>query len=397
MSKELQDKNTQNNTTEETAFSMSHIKPKVQSKIQPKVTSKIQPKLLTGSKKDKEKNTPETSSVELPKDVQSKMENSFGHDFSDVKLHKDSSQAQDVNAKAYAQGNEIHFAPGEYNPSSKSGQELIGHELTHVVQQKKGKVGQGEIHGSGMEINQDKALEQEADTLGKLAASGMPAFVEGIGSGIQKQDASSPPTEEELDAIVSRYNGMIAGARAVGYNVAADNLEHFLIGKGTTRTLSSSWLRGYSEITDAEETNHKRFQESLIKKADTLKDGDSITFSDYWDRSLYAKGMNELFYASGGSTITSKGDFTLTRKGKIVTITGSVNQHWHDPYDWHPGLGAFVPGYGNVSDEDAILLQTYRGAHSYEMISDWQHSVSGTVEIGRWTDYFGTDFIWTLK
>ena len=35
-------------------------------------------------------------------------------------------------------GDEIHFAPGAYNPGSLQGQRLLGHELAHVVQQRKG-------------------------------------------------------------------------------------------------------------------------------------------------------------------------------------------------------------------------------------------------------------------
>ncbi len=62
----------------------------------------------------------------------------MGHDFSNVNIHTDSS-ADNLNrslgAKAFTTGNDIYFRSGEYNPSSSSGQELLAHELTHVVQQ----------------------------------------------------------------------------------------------------------------------------------------------------------------------------------------------------------------------------------------------------------------------
>ncbi len=393
MSKERQYKHVSPDHTDPTVSHMSLLQPKVQ----PKIYSRVQPKYLSGFVTNKPEEKVKPSSVDLPQEVQAKMETSFGQDFSDVAIRKDSYKAEELNARAYTQGNEIHFAPGQFNPASQEGQELIGHELTHVVQQRNGKVGPGELHGSGIEVNQDAMLEKEADELGKRAASGKSALVEGTGAGIQKQTAPSGPTEEELDRIVQRYNEMIAGARKFGYNVAADNLQHFLDGSGADRTLSSTWLRDFGVITSAEDVNHKRFQKSLIKLADTMKDGETKGFVDYWDRGLYATGMNELFYASGGSTITSRGNFTLTCKGKIVTISGFVNHHWHDPYDWHAGLSAPIPGFGNVSDADALLLQQHRGARSFEMVSDWQHTLSGTVEINRWTDYFGTDFTWTLK
>lgn len=110
-------------------------------------------------------------SVQMPEEVQAKMENSFGQDFSDVNIHKDSPKAESLNALAYTQGNNVHFAPGEFQPQTKSGQELIGHELTHVVQQRSGKVNNSDINGKDM-VNSDPALEQEADIMGKNASEG---------------------------------------------------------------------------------------------------------------------------------------------------------------------------------------------------------------------------------
>ena len=46
-----------------------------------------------------------------------------------------------IGAQAYTTGSDIHFAPGQYDPHSPAGQEVLGHELWHVVQQKEGRVG----------------------------------------------------------------------------------------------------------------------------------------------------------------------------------------------------------------------------------------------------------------
>jgi len=62
----------------------------------------------------------------------------FGHDFSNVRLHTDSvaaKSAQSINALAYTTGNNIVFNNGQYTPETPSGQRLLAHELTHVVQQ----------------------------------------------------------------------------------------------------------------------------------------------------------------------------------------------------------------------------------------------------------------------
>jgi len=111
------------------------------------------------------------ASNKLPEEVQAKMESSFNTDFSDVSIHNNSSNAKDLNALAYTQGTDIHFAPGQYNPESQKGQELLGHELTHVVQQRQGNVKPTtQLKGAG--INNDAGLEKEADEMGKKAAEG---------------------------------------------------------------------------------------------------------------------------------------------------------------------------------------------------------------------------------
>lgn len=109
----------------------------------------------------------------LPPQVQSQMEQSFGTDFSDVKIQKDSPQAQNMGALAFTQGNNVHFAKGKFEPESKKGQELIGHELAHVVQQRSGKV-KPELNLGGVPVNADQHLETEADQQGAKAANLQP-------------------------------------------------------------------------------------------------------------------------------------------------------------------------------------------------------------------------------
>ena len=70
--------------------------------------------------------------------VRDPMEQAFGADFSGVKVHDDSRSHElnrSLSARSFATGNHIFMGEGEYNPGSSGGQELIAHELTHVVQQ----------------------------------------------------------------------------------------------------------------------------------------------------------------------------------------------------------------------------------------------------------------------
>ncbi|AUP79056.1 eCIS core domain-containing protein [Flavivirga eckloniae] len=66
------------------------------------------------------------------------MEDRFGVDFSEVRIHTNSQaiqMSQDLNAQAFTVGNDIYFNQGQYNPATNSGKHLLAHELTHTVQQ----------------------------------------------------------------------------------------------------------------------------------------------------------------------------------------------------------------------------------------------------------------------
>ena len=73
-----------------------------------------------------------------------------------------------ASALAFTLGTDLYFAPGQYNPETIYGQQLLGHELTHVVQQRAGRV--RNPFGSGLAVVQDHAMEAEADRMGRLAS-----------------------------------------------------------------------------------------------------------------------------------------------------------------------------------------------------------------------------------
>ena len=69
------------------------------------------------------------------------MEQRFGEDFSQVRVHSGGTaeqSARDVRAQAYTTGYDIVFAAGKFAPQTHEGRRLIAHELTHVVQQSSG-------------------------------------------------------------------------------------------------------------------------------------------------------------------------------------------------------------------------------------------------------------------
>jgi len=98
--------------------------------------------------------------------LQQKPEEEERTDFSDVNIIPNSPKAPSLGALAYTKGNDIHFAPGAYNPGSSKGKQLLGHELAHVVQQREGRV-QPTTTVNGQPVNDHPALEKEADDIAK--------------------------------------------------------------------------------------------------------------------------------------------------------------------------------------------------------------------------------------
>lgn len=83
-----------------------------------------------------------SSGQPLNNEIRGKMESAFGSNFSRVKIHNDAQSDQlnrSIQARAFTTGKDIFFRQGAYDPGSRSGQELLAHELTHVVQQSGGK------------------------------------------------------------------------------------------------------------------------------------------------------------------------------------------------------------------------------------------------------------------
>ena len=109
---------------------------------------------------------------DLPEELQAKMETSFGSDFSNVKIHKNSKQAAKLNALAFTQGEQIHFAPGQFNPHSNKGKNMIGHEFTHIIQQRQGIVQPTGIIAKNHLLNNSQRLEHQADRFGSRAVNG---------------------------------------------------------------------------------------------------------------------------------------------------------------------------------------------------------------------------------
>jgi diketogulonate reductase-like aldo/keto reductase len=99
----------------------------------------------------------------LPTQLQSGVESLSGIAMHDVRVHYNSSKPAQLQAHAFALGSDIHLAPGQ--------EKHLPHEAWHVVQQKQGRV-KPTLQLKGVAINDDSALEREADVMGARAMGG---------------------------------------------------------------------------------------------------------------------------------------------------------------------------------------------------------------------------------
>ena len=145
----------------------------------------------------------------LPEAVRGKMEAALGADFSNVRVHV-GPQAERIGAIAFTLGSDVYFAPGRYQPDTAHGQQLLGHELAHVVQQRAGRV--RNPLGSGIAVVQDHALEAEADRLGRRAAAHQVAAQAKMPPGAVQPSAPvriSPPLNAQQDTRLERQQSSL--------------------------------------------------------------------------------------------------------------------------------------------------------------------------------------------
>lgn len=97
----------------------------------------------------------------LPDHVKNGVEALSGMSMDHVRVHYNSPKPAQLNAHAYAQGSDIHVAPGQAHH--------VPHEAWHVVQQAQGRVRATTQLKGGVALNDDAGLEREADRMGALA------------------------------------------------------------------------------------------------------------------------------------------------------------------------------------------------------------------------------------
>lgn len=159
-----------------------------------------------------------------------------GTDVSDAQVTYNSNKPAQLQAEATAQGSEVHLAPGK--------EQHLGHELTHIAQQKQGRVQATVQANNGVGINNDPKLEKEADDIGAKASQGVVASSKEISKGNATNHHVAP---------VQRY---------VVYN-KQDQFRHLSEEDYNTVNTHKKGARPYSEKT---KKKHNKQAEKFDKK-----------------------------------------------------------------------------------------------------------------------------------
>ena len=146
----------------------------------------------------------------IPDGLKAGMESVSGLSLNDVSVHRNSDKPAQLQAHAYAQGTDVHLAPGQ--------EKHLPHELGHVVQQKQGRVAPTTQLKGEVPVNDSPSLEKEADTLGAKAKSlGASAEVSQL-KAVEEEEpvqgkfagpAQRKEVEEEEEVMQGKFKGTV--------------------------------------------------------------------------------------------------------------------------------------------------------------------------------------------
>ena len=160
----------------------------------------------------------------LPDGLKHGIESLSGMSMDHVNVHYDSPQPAQLNAHAYAQGTDIHLAPGQ--------EQHLPHEAWHVVQQAQGRVQATRQMRAGVPLNDDAGLETEADSMGARALQLGTAQLRQAWHGADAPNAPSmgaaAPTAIQRLAQAATPHGIMPIQRRIPVNVGDPSEEYEL-------------------------------------------------------------------------------------------------------------------------------------------------------------------------
>jgi len=266
------------------------------------------------------------------------MEQRFSHDFSQVKLHTNEAAVKstnDINAHAYTVGNNVVFGAGQFAPETDVGRRLLGHELTHVVQQsKQSPILQMQENPTRRQIRRDDFLRRLARNPGDalprwrrlntgeraVLVTYMTLFYDSIFASRFREYASRRSHPEQTIHITNTSNPTSEQLRIRGYRLYRTSLQvQFWIhpsGNQVWRIISSPQSEELQQNSEVSPRNEEAFIENppqIDTNADPVtvygrsrRRGNANIFGSRGYAVQYADGTIELFEEGTNAPSTYK-------------------------------------------------------------------------------------------
>lgn len=204
----------------------------------------------------KERKKSPTNKTGIPTRLKKGIEQLSGYTMDDVSVHYNSSKPSKMQALAYTQENHVYLAPGQ--------EKHLGHELWHVVQQKRSRV-MPTTQINGLPVNDDATLEREADLYGNAAAQ----------MGSVHDGETMSVTHEQTSGVMQRFT-----KKGKQYNTLRDYYNSTSIGK-KRRDIIEHLLdkTGESTVLDIDISNCENWNAILKEIVRKFKEDPSCTKS----------------------------------------------------------------------------------------------------------------------
>ncbi|WP_211245828.1 DUF4157 domain-containing protein [Actinomadura oligospora] len=328
----------------------------------------------------------------LAADVRQEMEGRLGADFSDVRVHTDSTghtAAESVNAHAFTSGSHIVFQRGRYDAGSASGKRMLAHELTHVIQQRSGPVA-GTDAGDGLKVSDPSdRFEREAEANAVRAMSGEPV------QRLEDEGSATGPRRGGGSVQRMKFSPGTGGRGVAGWvaNEGAEERERELTEKhgidigsvaGGPR-MSHSMLYEIDKVLGELPEDHVRGNPFLR----SIQMGDGLGQASAYDSRTQRIGMVNPF-GMPAFMYTSLNRGSRAQRG-LMDMGAALG---YDGLTTGEQLGVMVPGtdrhvMGGVSDVLAngnLVKWTLRHeiGHSVDRKVGWALHLSSRPEFGGW-------------
>jgi hypothetical protein len=281
----------------------------------------------------------------LPGNLKSGIENLSGQSMDDVTVHQNSDKPAQLQAAAYAQGNEIHLAPGQ--------EKHLPHEAWHVVQQKQGRVEPTKQINGNVNVNDDLKLEKEADIMGAKAST-----FENNNLEAKKESLQLKSNEQSTVQMAKTKKNKTRKRRGGVYG--KENLEEESKGNKTRKRRGGVYgkenLEKKSKGDETKKDSRKKLSRQNAKR--NVLDQEEVEVNEELKKKTLSKFFDPVIssFKSAGASISN---FAKSTSSKVSGAIESKTQNVQDFFEKSFGRPAEVA--------NSKLLE----------FSDWLHSLGG--------------------